>query len=399
MKILIVQPVGHTVGHHSYYTRRLSESLLDTGEVRQVTVVTHAGFWDQWPERDGLTLVQAADQQVTSWAPCERPHLWAEATRSALRTALPLVGGHDVVQVLDAWYRTLAWSLWRRRDVMRKSVVLWHHLPTGAVIPPLRALPRGLRTRLRLTLPVLVPERILLSNTTSLVHAETVADGIHRWLPRARVAVIPPGSDLHTGRLPDRTEARRALGLDIGDAFALLIFGYLGEHKGIHTLLEALNAGAPPDLRILIAGPPAAGVDIEGMVARSGWAPRTVLHAGYVPDDQVLLWFRAADAVLLAYPAHFVQNSGVLTRAADFRVPVVCSDVGQMGRFVRDYGLGTLFAPEDPASMRAAIDEMLAANGQRRGEMIAGLARYAEDHSWPRIARRHVELYRSVMDG
>ena len=398
MKILIVEPMGHTIGHHTYYTRRLSESLLDTGQVERATVVSYAGFKDDWPKREGLRLIQALPESMNvSWAPCERPDLWVEATKAAMRVALPLAAEHDVMQVLDGHFLPLGWML-RRHPARHKTVMLWHYVPVGARLPPITRLPRGLRTRLRLTLPVILPERLLLSNTTLLVHAQQVADAIHGWLPRARVALIPPGSDPHAGDLPSRGEARRALGLDIGDAPALLVFGYLGTHKGVHTLMAALEQDAP-DLRLLIAGQPAAGVDIRAQVVDGGWEDRSVMRLAYVPDEQVPLWFRAADAVLLAYPHHFVQNSGVLTRAADFRTPVICSDVGQMGEFVLQYGLGTLFEPEEPRSMRAAIDEMLAATPETIEGFREGLARDAEDHSWPRIAQRHVELYRRVAAG
>ncbi|MCD6361965.1 MAG: glycosyltransferase, partial [Armatimonadetes bacterium] len=318
MKVLVIQPVGHATGHHSYYTRRLCESLLDTGEVRQVTVVTYAGLRDGYAPRDGLTVLQVTpEQQIADWNPGQREDLWARCSRATMRAALPLIAGHDVVQALDCWYRTLAWHVWRRPRLGEKLVVLWHHAPHAAGLPPLRELPRGLRTRLMKTIPVFIPERLLVSRTTTLVHAETVADIIHRWLPDARVVVIPPGSDPRNEDLPSREQARRELGLDIGDAFALLIFGYLGRHKGVDVLLEALRDD-PPHLRLLIAGPPANDIDVPAMLEEAGWADRATLSLGYVPDDRVHLWFRAADAVLLAYPRGFIQNSGVLTRAADF---------------------------------------------------------------------------------
>ncbi|MBI3921264.1 MAG: glycosyltransferase [Armatimonadetes bacterium] len=399
MKVLLVEPVGHAIGHHSYYTRRLSEHLLGTGEVQQVTVVSYAGFCDDWPELPGLRQVQALTQrQVADWAPCERPSLWAEATRGALKTAIPLVEGHDVVELIDCWYRSLAWVLWTHPWLRRKTVLLWHYGPTALFLPPLRQLPRGLRTRLRLMFPVILPERVLFSTSSMVhVHADTVAERIKQWVPTARVTVIPPGSDPHPEELLDREAAREALGLELGGRPALLIFGYMGPHKGLQTLLAALR-DHPPDVRLLIAGPRAANnADVESQIDAAGWSDRSVTRLEYIPHDAVPLWFRAADAALLAYPRTFVQNSGVLTRAADYRTPVLCCDVGQMGRFVREYGLGVLFTPEDSVSLRRAIDEFLHMDEDRIEGFRQNLARFAEDHSWLSIARRHVEMYREVM--
>lgn len=399
MKVLILQPTGHNIAHHAYYTRRLADNLADHDAVQHVTVVSYAGFKDEWSDRAGLTLRQAIPERFdVSYGCGDRPQEWVEATRRVVDVGLELAPEHDVVQVLDSRLDTLAWKLWARRRFLRKTVVLWHEIPLSARITSLRDLPGGLRLRARLIRRVMIPERILVGGTTTLVHAEPVAEGIRRWLPRARVAVIPPGSDTSHNALPSRDEARRMLGLDIGDRPALLMFGILGPHKGVHTLLAALQQ-SPPDLALLMAGPPLQGRDIRGQVGEAGWLDRSVLSLGYVPDAEVELWFRAADAIVLAYPAGFVQNSGVLTRAADFRTPVICCDVGQMGQLTRDYGLGLLFEPENPVSLREAIDQFLALDGEEVNQFREGLMRFADDNSWPSIAHRHVQLYGQVASG
>jgi glycosyltransferase involved in cell wall biosynthesis len=399
MRILIVEPVGHTPGHHSYYARRLTEALLDQDEVEHVTVLSYAGFKDPWPARDGLTLLQVAPSNPDeAFAPFERPVQWREATAGVIPTVLDLAATHDVIQFLDCWSPTLAGALWRRRELCRKSVCLWHAPPVESELPRLWQLPRGLRTRWRVWRLRLLPEWLLMTRTHSLIHAQTVKDRILSVYRGAQATVIPPGIDACDRPLPSREEARQRLGLELGTARAILLFGFLGPHKGLDTFLSAM-AQSPPEVRLLVAGPPKSDFDAVGLVQAAGWTDRAVVRLGYVPDDQVPLWFRAADAVLLAYPAFFIQNSGVLTRAADFLTPVIISDIGQMGELAREYGLGVLFTPEDPASLRQAVDRFLALDEAALAAMRAGLRRFAGDHSWPRIAAQHVAMYQRVMAG
>lgn len=119
----------------------------------------------------------------------------------------------------------------------------------------------------------------------------------------------------------DRDEARARLGVDPASR-AALFFGQIRPYKGVDTLLEgagaAAAAGAP--IAILLAGEvkemePAA---LEGAVP-AGLQVTTSL--GRVPDDELSVWFRAADLAVLPYVA--VLNSGTVHLAATFRVPVV----------------------------------------------------------------------------
>lgn len=398
MRLLIVEPVGHMPGHHSYYSRRLSESLLDTGRVEQVTVLSYTGFADRWPRHDGLSLVQAvAGEHLESCAPMERPSLWRAATQAVMPEVVRLAPDHDVIQFLDCWPPTVAGWLWRWPALRRKSVYLWHYHPVEADLPRLSQLPRGLRTRLLNFRERLWPEGLLMNHVHSLVHAETVRDKMLSVYPRAQVTVIPPGSDAYDRPLPSRAEARRQLGLKLSNERALLLFGYLGPHKGLDTFLLASRDDSPP-VSLLVAGPPRQDYDPARLIADAGWTDRTVLRPGYLPDEEVPLWFCAADAVLLAYPAFFIQNSGVLTRAADFLTPVIISDVGQMGQLARQYGLGVLFTPEDPASLRQAVDHFLSLGEEELAAMREGLAQFAHDHSWPLIAARHVAMYQNIIE-
>lgn len=383
------------MGHHSYYTRRLAESLAAAEGVTQVTVVSYGGFRNEWASRPNLRLLQVREAvEGMDWFPALDPPTWTLKTCATLDAASALFAEHDVVQILDCYPRALAQWLRRHRAVCAKAVVLCHNPPLRSLIPPLRALPRGLRTRWQHR-GLMPAEDFLINHTTCLVHAETVAEHMRRAYSRARVAVILPGADRHAEPLPSRAEARRLLGLPWANERVILVFGVLAPSKGIQTLLEAL-AVEPPEVRLLLVGRPVQGWDLPALVAQAGWSDRTIVHGEYIADEQVPLWFRAADAALVAYPRGFIQNSGVLTRAADYETPVIISDVGQMGHLTRQYGLGVLFEPENPLSLRDALHRFVALGEDELARMRQGLTQFAQAHSWPRIAAQHVALYQKV---
>ena len=70
-------------------------------------------------------------------------------------------------------------------------------------------------------------------------------------------------------------------------------------------------------------------------------------------------------------------------------VPVVATDVGELGAAVRTYGLGTLYRPGDPASLAEAIGRAVANYPALR----QSVAQAAPELSWPRDEAVLLDVY------
>ena len=92
----------------------------------------------------------------------------------------------------------------------------------------------------------------------------------------------------------------------------------------------------------------------------------------------------------------FHGASGVLATAAHFTRPVIAARVADTEELVRDFGLGLLFEPENPESLRDAFAGFLSLGSGERDKFRSKLAEYALANSYEGVARRHIELYRRL---
>ena len=80
-------------------------------------------------------------------------------------------------------------------------------------------------------------------------------------------------------------------------------------------------------------------------------------------------------------------------------VPVVAAKVGGIPELFEEGVTGLFCDPNDPVSIRTAIQRVLSKPGFAR-ELTARARRHANESFHPeRIAQRHVEIYREVLSG
>ncbi|WP_322106821.1 glycosyltransferase [Paraburkholderia sp. J41] len=170
----------------------------------------------------------------------------------------------------------------------------------------------------------------------------------------------------------DQQEARARLGLDPDPRQRyLLVYGAIGQRKGVRELMRALIQGgtqsAPP--RLVIAGQHEDD-ETRAFIAEHApqISPAPVIFEQFVPDAMERDLFSACDAVWLGYVRHYGM-SGVLVQAYRFNKPVLASADGLIGWFCRDGSLGPRLDDLEPASIARGLDALAArwASGAREG--------------------------------
>ena len=166
-------------------------------------------------------------------------------------------------------------------------------------------------------------------------HAEWVRVFSDDTVPRAaaslgvdtsRFRVVPEGS--YAGYYADglsRPESRERLGVREEETL-LVSLGGLRPYKGIEDLLDAFERVRRPGWRLVIAGRPLVADYAEAVQRRAAAIPGAEVHARFVPDDELQVYFGAADAAV--YPFKKVENSGSVILAMGFGVPVVAPAMG-----------------------------------------------------------------------
>jgi glycosyltransferase involved in cell wall biosynthesis len=206
----------------------------------------------------------------------------------------------------------------------------------------------------------------LLADRADTIHAlaeitARQASEVLRLDPR-KVVVIEHSSYL--GRYPQwisREAARAQLGFGPDDK-VLVALGGIRPYKGLGRLLDVFHelADEDPSLQLLVAGKPAQTQETAGLERRCEQSPRVISEFSHVPDDQLQVWFGAADLAVLPYSR--ILNSGVFWLAQTFGLPIVGPRTGAL-LDLADEPHVRLFNPRDDRSLketlRAAVHDLV----------------------------------------
>ena len=179
-----------------------------------------------------------------------------------------------------------------------------------------------------------------------------------------------------------------------------LTVGYLGRlvpEKGVLDLLEAV-VGLPPEIRLRLVGDGSQRPAIERRIAQLGLQARVALMPAVgstaVPDAM-----RALDALVLpsrTTPSWKEQFGRVLIEAMSCGVPVVGSSSGEIPHVIGDAGL--VFPEGDVAALRAQLARLAADPALRTQLARLGRERVLAHYTQAAIARRHVAVYRAMLE-
>lgn len=162
-----------------------------------------------------------------------------------------------------------------------------------------------------------------------VVHCEYAKGLLHKsWrTPSHKIIVIPHGSylDYYLNEISMK-EARSQLGLEARD-FIFLFFGMVRNYKGLRQLFSSYAEvqRVNPRAKLVIAGKPfneAIKADIENFSRDHA----VQSHLRFIPDEEVQLFFNAADAVVLPYQN--ILTSGAALLAFSFGKPLIVPGIG-----------------------------------------------------------------------
>ncbi len=140
---------------------------------------------------------------------------------------------------------------------------------------------------------------------------------------RSKIAIIPHGHyrSIYPPAI-DQLEARRRLGLP-QTGLIYLNFGMLRPYKGIERLLQVWkeNQDLFADHTLLIAGQACDEIYQQKLDRLATDSKGVILHPKFIEEDQVHLYFSAADLVVL--PFEKVLTSGTLLLAMSYGKPII----------------------------------------------------------------------------
>jgi PEP-CTERM/exosortase A-associated glycosyltransferase len=227
------------------------------------------------------------------------------------------------------------------------------------------------------------------------------SDLVARGIDPAKIIVSPNGVDLDLfGDPPPRDDAlAHELGIGAGP-----VIGYIGsfyDYEGLDDLIAAMPGltSAQPDAHLLLVG---GGPMTDALAEQAAASPASArIHfIGRVPHEQVERYYSIID--VLAYPRKSMRLTDLVTPLKPLEAMaqgklVAASDVGGHRELITDGVTGTLFTPDSPAAIAAALSELL---GDRAGwEARRNDARqYVEMHrNWSSNILRYEPVYHRLL--
>jgi glycosyltransferase involved in cell wall biosynthesis len=247
---------------------------------------------------------------------------------------------------------------------------------------------------------------IRVTNRRNLLHRAVKRIIVHTEADRARmersgitggisvvrhgVPPLPP--------LPPREEARRALGVE--GRFVVTLFGFLSRRKGHALAVEAIRS-LPEDVILLLAGgrhPDDRTGYAEGIqrLIHDGNLENRARITGYLSPDEVARVMSATDLIL----APFTESSGSGSLALAFACgkPILASRIPPHVEMAAESENALKTIPSLHPGALALEVSSLKNHPDRLAFFAEGSRRYAEAHSYRRMAEETVSIYRSVLE-
>ncbi len=336
MKYVLIGPTYPYRGGISHYTTLLYQHLSAAHEVklysfkRQYPAFLFPGRTDRDPSRSPLR------------ADCEylldpsNPLTWLETFRRIKR-------GQPDALILQWWVPYWALTFASIAFLVRKFT------PTRVLFICHNVLPHEGSAIDRLSAKLALGQ-----GHYFIVQSEKDLNDLKRLLPGAQVrrTAHPIYEALALDRKMTDEEAKRQLGLE---GKVLLFFGFVREYKGLKYLLKAIpQVMGKIDAHLLVVGEFWDDkLSYLKLIEELGIAPAVTIIDRYIPNEELGLYFSAADVVVLPYVD--ATQSGVTQLAYGFEKPVITTLVGGIPEVVKDGETGMIVPPEDSEALGEAI--------------------------------------------
>lgn len=251
---------------------------------------------------------------------------------------------------------------------------------------------------------IILTKAIVFLSDAVIVHEGFFAERLEKdyRCPQRKIYVISHGvEEIENKILQD--EAKDKLGLN--NKTVILFFGYITKYKGIETLIDSFGyvARQREDLVLIIGGGEHprhrnnshyCDYLLELRHRASSMAPpQKILFTGFIPNEELPLYFSAADLVIFPYTTS-ISSSGPLSLAASYGKTVIASDTPSFAEIIPFEQ--ALFTRNSSESLANKIEQMLNSSFLRR-RVSSYIDMMAKEDSWHNVGSKTCALYRRLL--
>lgn len=195
----------------------------------------------------------------------------------------------------------------------------------------------------------------------------------------------------HYGERIEITEARNKLRISMQKKI-ILFFGFIRDYKGLDILISSLKY-LNEDIHLLVAGEVYGSFEkYQRLINENSLQGRMNLFIQYIPENQIPLFFSAADLCVLPYKS--ATQSGITGIAYHFDLPVVVTDVGGLKETVEDGITGLIVYKPDPKQIAEKINYYFRSN--LKPTFQKNISVIKNKNSWQSFADSIIEFATSI---
>ncbi|MDA3843550.1 MAG: glycosyltransferase [Candidatus Kapabacteria bacterium] len=195
------------------------------------------------------------------------------------------------------------------------------------------------------------------------------------------------------GEAIPKDEACKKLNIP-ADKKVLLYFGFIRDYKGLDLLIDSLKY-LPDEYVALVAGEVYGNFDkYSKQIKDSGLTDRVILNVRYIGDEEVPVFFSAADVSVLSYKS--ATQSGIVGISYNFDLPVIATDVGGLKEMIAPHNTGLMTEGVNAEQIAATVKRYFDENLQT--ELANNIREYKKICSWDGLAADITAFYESLKD-
>ena len=228
-------------------------------------------------------------------------------------------------------------------------------------------------------------------NDGFVVMSDSVLKDLLSLKPDAKYLRIDHPLYDHFGKQLDRDEACAKLGIDPSKKI-ILFFGFIRDYKGLDILLDA-TASLSDDYCVVVAGEVYGSFEkYEQQIIKLGIQNKLKLFNQYIGDQEVPLYFSAADVCVLPYKS--ATQSGITSIAMHFNLPIIATDTGGLKELVQHEKTGLIVDQPDAVLLSESIKRYFD-EGMKQA-FAQNLEVEKAKHSWANFAAKLINFSKEI---
>ena len=188
------------------------------------------------------------------------------------------------------------------------------------------------------------------------------------------------------GKKINRAEALKTIKMK-PDKKTLLFFGLIRDYKGLDLLINAFSM-LSDDYQLIIAGECRKGKEYYEKLILESKNQNIKFINGFIPDDQVYLYFSSADVCVLPYRS--ATQSGITAIAYHYEIPLIATNVGGLPETITKDDSGMIAEELTEDSLLQTIKRFFTDNKQYH--YIENIRKAKSELTWQRLAKLIIEL-------